>query len=261
MWRGECSPLHPLGAFFVAWGNASQLLPQHADFLDGIAHVRGQIGGNPPPDNVCHLGTVSIGADHDLQRAVSMHAAKVKVAFGRDVGNVGSDPLLLAQLPYLRRSFGIINGSQDHGDVRVVEVRGLEFAVVVLDLILLYPVCDLIVETISGADEDDFCIRIQQIQDAAGSHLDLELTSTQHRRQQRVACGMRETDFSATNDKNAFVTNLPSEDERSTAFNFGEVGHGGCVCKKRRGIEGEGTVIVIVIVVVEGSCGWWFSSN
>ena len=47
-----------------------------------------------------------------------MDAAKVEVALGRHVGNIGCYPPLLAQLVYLRRGFRVVDGRQDLAKAR-----------------------------------------------------------------------------------------------------------------------------------------------
>lgn len=55
-----------------------------------------------------------------------MHAAKVKIAFRRDVGDVGGDPALLAELPDHGRGGRVVDGHEHHGEGCVGEVRGVE---------------------------------------------------------------------------------------------------------------------------------------
>lgn len=62
-----------------------------------------------------------------------MHAAKVKVTLGRDVGHVDGNAALLAERVDFGRGDGVVDGGEHHGDGRVVEVGGEEVAVDVGD--------------------------------------------------------------------------------------------------------------------------------
>lgn len=129
-----------------------------------------ETGGDLSPDNVCELGPVAIGADHDLQRPVAVDAAKVKVAFRGDICDVCSYAPLLAQFVDLRRCFWVVHGSQDHVDT--VEIRGLELAVDIIDLALVDAVGDLVVEAFARGDDGYFGVGVEDVHDAPGSNLD-----------------------------------------------------------------------------------------
>lgn len=101
-----------------------------------------------------------------------MHAPKVKVAFGRNIGDVGRDALLLAQLPDLRRSVGVVDRREDHGNGGVVEIFGLEFAIEVFDLVVGYTMCDFGVEAVARTDDGDFGVGVEKVENAAGGNLD-----------------------------------------------------------------------------------------
>lgn len=95
-----------------------------------------------------------------------MHAAKVKVTLWRHICNVGRYPLFLAQLPNLSRGFRFVDGRQHHGDGWIVKIGRLELLVVVFDLFLFYTVGDLVVEAVTRADNGDFGVGIEKVQDA-----------------------------------------------------------------------------------------------
>lgn len=117
-----------------------------------------EASGDLSPDNVCELGPVAIGADHDLQRPVAVDTTKVKVAFGRDICDVCSYAPLLAQLVDLRRGLWVIHCSQDH--VNTVEIRGLELAVDIIDLALVDAIGDLVIEAFAGGHDGDFGVGV-----------------------------------------------------------------------------------------------------
>ena len=167
--RARHVPLHALWPFFYGRGNLAELPAQDAHALDGIADVVGEGGGNLAPDNVGQLGPVAVCADHNLQRAVAVDAAKVKVALGGHVGDVCGDAALLAQLVDLRRGVRVVDGRQHHVDA--VEVRGLELAVDMVDLALLDAVGDLFVEAVAGRHDGDVGVGIEDVDDASGRNL------------------------------------------------------------------------------------------
>lgn len=100
-----------------------------------------------------------------------MDAAKVEIALRRYVCNVCGDPPLLAKLPYACRCFGVVDRSQNH--VRSIEVVGLEFAIDMLHLLLFNSVCYFLVQTFPRGDDRDFCIGIENVEDATCCHLQL----------------------------------------------------------------------------------------
>lgn len=97
---------------------------------------------------------------------------KVEVTLWWDICNVGNDSLLFTQLPDHGRGFWVVDGGHDHGNVGIVEVRGLECTVNVFDKALFNAIGDLIVEAVTRADKTDFGIRVEEVQDATGSYLD-----------------------------------------------------------------------------------------
>lgn len=169
--RTQDPPLHPLRPFFVPRRDLSQPLPQRSHLRNRIANVGRKCSLDPLPDQVRHLGSVAIRANHDLQRPVAVHAAKVKIALGRHVGDVGGDALLLAQLPDGRRDVRLVDGRQHHGDTRIVQVRGLEALVEVLDLLLVDAVGDFVVQAFARAEKGHFCVGVEEVQDAACCYL------------------------------------------------------------------------------------------
>jgi hypothetical protein len=166
-----CIPLHSLRTLFVPGSDKSELLPQSSNLLDCFADIRRQAGSNSPSNNVCHSRTVSTGADHDLQRTISVLTSKVKVALWRDIGNVCNNPLLFTQLPDGSRGFWVVDSGHDHSDFGVVEVGGFEGAIVVFDEALFNTIGDFIVETVTGTDETDFGVRVEEVQDATSGYL------------------------------------------------------------------------------------------
>lgn len=162
-------PLHPFWAFFDVRSDLAQLFPQHADALHSCTDILWQPSSYLAPHDVCQLRAIAVGTDHDLQRSVTMHAAKVEVAFRRHVCNVGCNLPFLAQLPYLCRCLGIIDRGQDHIDA--VEIRRFELAVHIVDLLLLDAVGDFVVETVARRYDGDFGVGIEDIHDAPGGDL------------------------------------------------------------------------------------------
>lgn len=77
-----------------------------------------------------------------------MYAAKVKVAFGRHVRNIGWNLLFLAEFPYHRRRCRVVYRHQDH--VSAVQIRRLKHSVDMCDLLLLDSIRNLVVETRRG---------------------------------------------------------------------------------------------------------------
>lgn len=99
-----------------------------------------------------------------------MDAAKVEIALGGHVGNVGGDTTLLAQLPDDGRGVRVVDGHEDHAHA-VVEVRGLKEAVDVGDLVLGHAVGDFRVQACGGADNCHLGVGIEAVEDAAGGDL------------------------------------------------------------------------------------------
>ena len=98
-----------------------------------------------------------------------MHAAKVEVTFWGYVGDVRGNATFLAELEDLGRGFRVVDSGQYHVDI--VKVRWLKFAVYVGYLIAGDTVCDFVVKAGAGADDGDFGISIEDIEDTAGSDL------------------------------------------------------------------------------------------
>ncbi len=101
---------------------------------------------------------LAVGADHDLQRPISMHAPKVEITLGRNVGYVGRDATLLAQLPDLRGRLRVVDGHENH--VGTVEVGRLKVAVRVGDVSLGNPVGHLGVQAGGRRDDGDMGVGI-----------------------------------------------------------------------------------------------------
>ena len=94
-----------------------------------------------------------------------MHAAKVKVALGRDVSDVGGNAAGLGEAPDGRRRHGVVDGREDHVDV--VEVGGEEEAVVVRDLVEGDAVGDFGGKARRGADDGYESVGVEAREDAA----------------------------------------------------------------------------------------------
>lgn len=110
-------------------------------------------------------GPITVGADHDLQRAVAMHAAKIEVALGRHVGDVGRDVALLAQRPDARRGGRVVDRGQHH--VCAVQVARLEGSVHVLHLALRHAVRYFAVQTRAWTHDGHFGVGVEDVQDSA----------------------------------------------------------------------------------------------
>lgn len=143
-----------------------------------------------------------------------MHAAKVEVALWWHVGDVGCYAPLLAQLVDLRRGLGVINGSQDH--VYAVEIRGLEFAVDIINLALFYAVGDFLVETVAWGYEGDFGIGIEHVHDATGSDLGLCQPSIP-----RQAHSKPKAYLAASDHQDALIAYLPCQNQGATTLDLG----------------------------------------
>ena len=106
-----------------------------------------------------------VGADHNLQGTVAVHAAKVEVALGGDVGDVGGDAPLLAQFPNHGRRGRVVDGHQHH--VGAIEVRGDKVAVDVGNLLLGDPVRYLRVEASGRGNDRYVSVGIEAVEDTA----------------------------------------------------------------------------------------------
>lgn len=82
-----------------------------------------------------------------------MDAAEIKVALGRDVGDVGGDAPLAAEAPDGRGRGGVVDRAED--EVGGVEVGGQEEAVVVGYLVVGDAVGDFGGEARGRADDGD----------------------------------------------------------------------------------------------------------
>jgi hypothetical protein len=98
-----------------------------------------------------------------------MHATKVEIALRRYISDVGSDTPFLAEFINLSRSNRVVDGAEDH--VGVVEVRGLECAVDVDDLIFGDTMRSLLVETSAGAHYRYFGVGIEDVKDSPRCNL------------------------------------------------------------------------------------------
>ncbi len=107
-----------------------------------------------------------------------MYASKVEIAFGGYVSDVCWYALLLAKLVYLAGSFGIINRGQDQVDA--IQVGGFEFTIDIINLALFYPVGDLVIEALARCDNGDFCVGIEDVDNAACRDLPVGQSSTKH---------------------------------------------------------------------------------
>lgn len=104
-----------------------------------------------------------------------MNAAKVEVALGRHIGDVGRDAARLAQLVDIGGGDGIVDCGEDHGDGRVVKVAGDKLAVDVDYLGALDAVCYFGIETVAGRDDGYQCVSVEAIEDAACCDLEYGL--------------------------------------------------------------------------------------
>ena len=107
-------PPHPLGPVGGVGHHVAELDAELADPLDGVADTGGELVPDPLPDARGETRTFTVGAHHDLERAVAVDAAEVEVAFRGHVGDVGRDAVFLAQLPDLCRRSWIVDGDEDH---------------------------------------------------------------------------------------------------------------------------------------------------
>ena len=102
-----------------------------------------------------------------------MNAAEVEIAFWRDIGDVCCYFPLFTEFPNESGGGGVVNGCENHVDV--VEIRGLEFPVIVSDLALLYSMDHFWVEARAGGDDGDFGVGVQDIEDATCCYLEQRL--------------------------------------------------------------------------------------
>lgn len=134
-----------------------------------------------------------------------MYTAEIEVTFWWHVGDVGGDSAFLAEFEDLGRGFRVVDGGQYH--VYIVEVRRFEFAIDVGYLVLRYAICDFFIEAGAGADDGNFGIGVEDIEDATGGDLGrLNSTLSVEKREMK-------TYLTAANNENVLITNLPCEDE------------------------------------------------
>lgn len=107
-----------------------------------------------------------------------MYASKVEVTLRRYVGDVGRDALFLAQLPDLCARLGVVYRGEDHRNLRIVKVGRLELLVKVFDLLVLDTMRNFGIKAISGADQSHSSVGIEEVEYAAGGHLDCVSMST-----------------------------------------------------------------------------------
>lgn len=162
-------PGHPLGTLLRLRGDSPQLYPQLPNLINRIPCIRRQLRRNKPPHQRREPRALAIRAHHDLQRAIAVHAPKVKVALGGHVGDVGGDAALLAELPDCGGGGGVVDCDEDHGGV--VEVRGLEVAGDVLDLAFRHAESDFGVEACGGADDGYVGVGVEAVEDATRGDL------------------------------------------------------------------------------------------
>src|SRR5688500_13311733 len=92
----ESLPFHPFGTLLRIWGNLPQLLSQATDLGNCVAQIRRKFLRNLPSNNIGQLWAISIRADHNLQRTISVNASEIKVTLWWDIGNIHGYPLFLA---------------------------------------------------------------------------------------------------------------------------------------------------------------------
>lgn len=91
-----------------------------------------------------------------------MDAAKVEIALGRHVGDVGRHFQFLAVFPYPSRCLGVIDGGEDHRKLLLgFEIDRKENPIHMFDLPLVYPIRHLFIEALTRAHHCDFGISIE----------------------------------------------------------------------------------------------------
>lgn len=96
---------HPAHSFIdvasaLAWCNSAKFPSKFANLLDTISRALGEHLTDLSTNSGSQSRPISIRGHHDLQRAITMHTAKVKVTLWRHVGNVGGNFEFLAIFPY-----------------------------------------------------------------------------------------------------------------------------------------------------------------
>ena len=151
-----------------------------------------------------------------------MHGPEVEVAFRRHVRDVRGDIFLLAEFPDLGRGGGVVDGGENERELGV-QVAGEEDAVVVGYLVKGNAVGDFGVEARTRRDDGYFGVGVEDVEDAAGGYLGGLVGKF---------CGRwgvwggeegRGTDFSAADDEDLFIADLPCEEEGAAALDFGVV--------------------------------------
>ena len=202
------SPLHSLRSLVRTRRHDSQHLPQSSHFLDCISNIRRQTSRYLLPHNTRNLRTISICADHDLERTVPVHRAEVEVTLWRYVCDICRYALLLAKFPNDTRRFRIVYSGEDHGYLWIIEVVWLKHPVYVVDFILLHSVSDFIVESLARADQSYFGVGVKKIQNATCSDLYKSISPG-------ALCRVMHClpYLSSADDEYALIADLPGEDE------------------------------------------------
>lgn len=90
-----------------------------------------------------------------------MHRSKVKVAFRRHISYIRCYLPLFAKFPDRSRCGRVINSRKNHVDI--IEIRGLEFAVMVGNLAFLDSVSHLGIQACAWRDDSDFGVGIEDV--------------------------------------------------------------------------------------------------
>lgn len=98
-----------------------------------------------------------------------MHATKVEIALGRDIGNVCGYTALFAQFPDLSRGFRVVDCAEDH--ISIVKIVRLKVAVDMGNLILVDAIGDFLIQAGPGANDSYFGIGIEGKEYTAGRYL------------------------------------------------------------------------------------------
>jgi len=150
-----------------------------------------------------------------------MYRTEVKVAFRWDIGNIHGNVALFAECPYFCRGLRVIDGRKNH--VHTIKIRRCELSIDMRNLLHLYPICNLFIQTLGRTNNCDFGIGIKDIEDTACSNL-----YTAIRMEFSLTKCWNSAYLSPTNDKDILISNLPCENERSATLYLGELWpHGG----------------------------------
>lgn len=158
-----------------------------------------------------------------------MYTAKVEVALGRNISNVGGNLLLPAELPYSGRGGGIVDGDEDH--FGALEIGRFEVAIDMRHLLLADPEADFIVEARRRRDYGDGSIGVKAVKNSSGSNLEEE--SKFHVSEgciegvRALHLGSRFVTYLTTSDNQDFLPfDLPCQDKASAGLDFWELlGH------------------------------------